>query len=338
MNHVKVNDALEVAEQEILENDQLKRSGKLPGLKTSWNRFNRSVLGAMRFNNNFCISAPSGHGKSFMLNMIIQDFCDPKLNADFDYPFAILYFTFEMNAADEQMRTLSRVTGIGYDQLMCVDAPLTDEQKQQINAAKIRLQNRPIIYYEESITAEEIYRVVNEIARERPHLKLVVALDHTLLTEQGAARDEIEQLKDVSKIFLRMRKELTNRFMGILLSQMNDKIEQEERLKKPSSQYPRKTDLFGSKQLYHAMDYVLFMVRPELLHLERFGNQYDVDGAFGFNTRKLVVLSIDKARKGIPGIICLEEQLHKGVFEERIKNNTPNEHRETMFDLSSVQL
>ena len=99
--------------------------------------------------------------------------------------------------------------------------------------------------------------------------------------------------------------------MNILLGQLNDKIESEKRLDptNPSLHYPTKTDIHGSKQIYHAVDVAMVIHQPSLLHLEYYGKK-DIP------TNNLVALHVLKNRKGEQGLTLLKNNLVNGKFDE----------------------
>jgi hypothetical protein len=93
--------------------------------------------------------------------------------------------------------------------------------------------------------------------------------------------------------------------MTILLSQMNDKIEDPIRVQNYNLHYPTKKDVHGSKQLFWACDYVGVIHRPELLNIQKYGpKQYDTD--------QLIAYHQLKSRKGITGIARFREQFNIG--------------------------
>jgi len=114
--------------------------------------------------------------------------------------------------------------------------------------------------------------------------------------------------------------EIRKRFgaMVLLLSQLNDKIEGERRRDPdaPNLHYPLKTDIHGSKQLYHAADVVMVVHQPALLGLETYGRK-------NLPTRNLVALHCLKNRHGQAGITLLKNNLRHGTFEDWDGGDTP---------------
>lgn len=278
-------------------------------LQTRWSGFNRLMMGGLRFNNTYVIAGASGHGKSFLLNMLIQDFLNPTLNGEYRKPFKILHFGFEMSAADEILRRASAATDISYPNLLGAFQKLTPQQYEFFKEKLNPMKEEPIYFVEQPTTRYKIYNTIKEFKNRFPDDDLIVTLDHTLLVQSEVGENEIETLAGLGKLFIEIRKEFNT--MNILLGQLNDKIESEKRLDptNPSLHYPTKTDIHGSKQLYHAADVVMVIHQPSLLHLEYYGKK-DIP------TADLVALHVLKNRKGEQGLTLLKNNLANGRFEE----------------------
>jgi replicative DNA helicase len=278
-------------------------------LKTRWSGYNRLMLGGMRFGNNYLLAGASGHGKSYFLNMLLQDFLDPTLNVNFNKSFKILHFGFEMSAADEILRRASAMTDISYANLLSAYDKLTPQQYEFFQSKIESMRQQPIYFVEQPTTRYKIYQTIKDFKAKFPDDELIVTLDHTLLVQPEVGENEIQTLAGLGKLFIEIRKEFNT--MNILLGQLNDKIESEKRLDptNPSLHYPTKTDIHGSKQIYHAVDVAMVIHQPSLLHLEYYGKK-DIP------TNNLVALHVLKNRKGEQGLTLLKNNLVNGKFDE----------------------
>ncbi len=278
-------------------------------LKTRWLGVNRLLNGGFRFGNNYFLAGASGHGKSFFLNMILQDFFDPALNQLYVKPFRVLHFGFEMSAADEMLRRMSSACDISYQDLLGAFTKLTPQQYDFVKSKLKQLKDMPLFFVENPTTRYKMYDTISKFKTKFPDDNLVVSIDHTLLVQSEPGENEIETLAGIGKLFIEIRKEFNT--MNLLLGQLNDKIESEKRLdpSNPSLHYPTKTDIHGSKQLYHAADVVMVVHQPSLLHLEYYGKK-------NIPTKDLVALHFLKNRKGTQGLTLLKNNLSNGKFDE----------------------
>ena len=278
-------------------------------LQTRWSGFNRLMMGGLRFGNTYLLAGASGHGKSFFLNMLIQDFLDPTINGTFNKPFKILHFGFEMSAADEILRRAAAMTNISYGGLLSAFEKLTPQQYEFFQEKIETLKEQPVFYVEQPTTRYKMYQTIKDFKAKFPDEELIVTVDHTLLVQSEVGENEIQTIAGLGKLFIEIRKEFNT--LNILLGQLNDKIESEKRLDptNPSLHYPTKTDIHGSKQMYHAVDVVMVIHQPSLLHLEYYGKK-DIP------TEGLVALHILKNRKGEQGLTLLRNNLAHGRFDE----------------------
>ncbi len=279
-------------------------------LKSRWGGVNKLLNGGFRFGNNYFLAGASGHGKSFFLNMILQDFFNDDLNKEFVKPFKVLHFGFEMSAADEMLRRMSADCDISYADLMGAERKLTKTQYNFVRDKLRKLKEMPIFFIENPTTRYRMYETIKKFKAKFPDDNLIVSIDHTLLVQSEPGENEIETMAGIGKLFIEIRKEFNT--MNILLGQLNDKIESEKRLdpSNPSLHYPTKTDIHGSKQIFHAADVVMVIHQPILLHLEYYGKD-------NIHTKDLVAVHFLKNRKGTQGLTLLTNDLSKGKFETR---------------------
>ena len=119
---------------------------------------------------------------------------------------------------------------------------------------------------------------------------------------------EVELVSQMSRFALRMKKEYGA--MVIMLGQLNDKIEQPERISNPYLHYPKKTDIHGSKSVYQIGDNVIIIHRPELLQIKNYGpRHYDTEGIVFFHVLK-------SRLNGKEGLIRMENKFDEGTLLE----------------------
>lgn len=311
-----MDDSLRNAEGSI----QRYLEGTVPVLKTRWPKINKSLLGGFQFGMLYVIAGASGHGKSMFLNNLIRDFTSPAVNPD--KPIKLLHFTFEMSAEMEILRRVSALSKVGLDKMLQADEALTDIEQSMIQD-KLRQINEPnISFVEKPGTRMQIHQAIMAFMTANPGNRFVVTLDHTLLVQSMPGESEIDTLAGLGKMFIEMRKKYG--IMFLVLSQLNDKIESEQRRNPdaPALHYPLKTDIHGSKQLYHAADVVMVLHQPQLLGLTYYGRNQ-------IPTANLVALHCLKNRHGQASIVLLKNNLRHGTFENWDDNGSSGASRPT---------
>lgn len=135
-------------------------TNKYPGLICRWNKVNGALGGAFRFGEITYLIGPSGSGKSYILNMLREDFAG-KLNEDYPKPFKILAFSFEMGADDEVIRTYSSHLKTSYSNLVSANKKINKEYYEVIKNTSERVDNDIIYYVETTGNREQILSTVN---------------------------------------------------------------------------------------------------------------------------------------------------------------------------------
>jgi replicative DNA helicase len=301
IKHISV--AVQEADKEIQE-------GLSPNqnvLFTRWPKLNYALLGGFRPANQYIVGGASGSGKSFFLNMLRQDFTNPLLNGNFKKKFKILHFGLEMTSADEVLRDYSQVTKKSYRDLLSVDTPIDPGTLIRLESYKTTLREKQIFFVEESGTVNQILTTIENFQAKFPDCFLVISFDHTLLADFEGEKDEVALVSKLSKGLLLKRKKINS--LNIIIAQLNDKIEQVERINNSSLHYPTKTDLHGSKSVYRDADVVMILHAPEHLGIDAYGKH-------NFPTEDLIACHIIKVRKGNPYMIRFKNKLGEGTLEE----------------------
>jgi hypothetical protein len=119
-------------------------------------------------------------------------------------------------------------------------------------------------------------------------------------------QSEVDLINRVSRLAMFLKKQYGA--MVILLGQLNDKIEQPERISNPALHYPKKTDIHGGKSVYMASDTIIIIHRPETLQILNYGRNM-------FPTKDLVALHILKSRlNGSEGMIRMRQDFAHGTL------------------------
>lgn len=305
-------DVVARAKQKVL----LASQNKLPWFKTRWNNVNAMLDGGIVAPCCFAIGSMSGGGKSLMAALLREDFSNPLLS-----PWAekvvFLHFGLDMAVENEVLRSLQRNNGKTINEMLGIAAPQSELQYMNIlrSLDKMKSSPKPIEYVERPPTVDQMKQIVIEFVNDYPGRQHVVIIDHTLLIQTGQYEDENELIGRLSNTALELAKQYNLVF--ILLSQLNDKIEQDNRILKHELHAPKKTDFFGSKKMFHAMDLVAVIHRPELLHID----EYWIPR---IPTANLMVWHQIKNRHYKPGWTKLYADLSNGQFLEWDKRPKAN--------------
>lgn len=302
--------------QEALKSIKLGRSNVRTTLRTRYKYLNIAMGKGFSFKKIVLIAGPSGHGKSKLLNDLLNDFNNPKLNNNLGvsstnsqpYTIITIHFCFEMLPSDEILREESSNLGVSYSNLLGLEFNGNTKQYNIVPdniveelEEKYKIDDNPNYYYfEDTCTVPQLYSCVNSViidyknregldntftdengVRHRP--KFIVALDHSLLLDTVGKEDVLSMMATLGKMAIRFKK---MGFLTIIVGQFNGNIESSERIRNPNLHFPMKSDIYAQAQVYNACDTVMSTYMPELIGL----TSYTTDNYLVTNVLNLSVI------------------------------------------------
>lgn len=325
LEHKTPKEAVAEAKENIIR----ERDGEQYGLKVNFPSVNIAMGKYFRFNNVNLFAGLSGHGKSYLMNILSGDFLDYKeggINENITFIPIILNFCFEMSAYNEILRSVAGDMGVSYGYLLSSEYnketgeynKLTEEELIKVEKYLTFYENKSILFFETpgnvKVIENTVEHYVNQYLaigkRNGKVYKFVINIDHTLLIDTLDEKSALELMANVGKLAIRLRK----RFNGMinLLGQLNNNIEDVKRITNKSLQYPIKSDIYAQGQLYNACDSVFVIHQPQLLKILEYGTQKRL-------TKDLIHLMKLKARHGRVGSVWLHNDLLKGKIIEKSK-------------------
>jgi replicative DNA helicase len=150
------------------------------------------------------------------------------------------------------------------------ETDLDDETFRKVIAVSNQLKEYPIYFVDNPGTPMQVEQTIKDFYNQ--YVKdtgkhFVIVYDHTLLTKQVGS--VIETTSELERVFIQAKK---YPFTSVIqIAQMNRNIESSERINKPLSHYPMRSDLSSYDEMFQASDYVLVMHRPEILNIQEYG-------------------------------------------------------------------
>lgn len=255
------------------------------------------------------------HGKLFLdAHLIMQQdgtLIHQAINKDCIYKVVLIHFGFEMDAEDELIRNAGTVIGKGYGYLMSSEwdknlknyRRLSTDQYEEVETVLDTFADRNEYYIPTSGTVDEILVTVAKIAKVNPGAKLVITIDHTLLSNRSTEKSDAELQQSMAKAAVFLRQEYGA--LVILLNQLNQKIEADDRITTPMLHYPTKKDIHQGNQIFWACDTVIINHRPIVLGIKTYGPDK-------LDTTNLIHGHIVKNRQGRTGNLWFREDFANG--------------------------
>lgn len=240
----------------------------------------------------------------------------------------VISFDWEMPSVDQIARAICKHTEIIYEDLF-------DPSKQgdpQIADTFRYLASLPIYLCEIPGVVDEVYNTIMEFIRTRNlaarKRKLIVTLDHTLLTKGATSDSEKRVIDQLYQSFVTLKKVCETMDVPILiiiLSQLNRDIERPERVTNPRLHYPTKNDIFAASSVYYCSDYVLISHKPNVVNGigSHYGPPLGVEYPKGLpiyvpdgSDRPMVYWHVIKNRFGKVGIIPMVDHFEKSSIKQ----------------------
>ncbi len=256
----KSNEATEAALLEIKQ----RKEGLIQGIKTPWTKLN-SILGGFQPGWAYMLAASSGTGKTTVLNIIESALFDVN-----EEKILLLCWNLEVSSTMTLIKKISGDLGMEVDKIMSFEESLSDTDFNKVKGALKKYESHTIRYFEESSTVQDIEDTIlyyHELTKSKGY-KMFIMLDHTLLVEKQKEKDNNELVSNIGKMTIRVKKKTNCSFL--FLGQLNGNQEKIDRLQNPNFHAPIKDDLYGGKEIWHAIDTCLILVRPDLLNLDTY--------------------------------------------------------------------
>lgn len=229
---------------------------------TPFNFINESSLNGLHPSDIITIAGMSGGGKTAFANKLGRGIC-----ATNDCT-RMLYFSFELAARKMVSRLVSKQTKMTMKDIYNINKDLSLKEYQD-------LKDLPIDYVERPLKSAQIKSVIAAYCKKYHNDRIFVVIDHSLLVVPDVGGNESTMLKELCSVCNEIKKDYN--IIICILSQLNNAMLEPTRMTNPAQQYPRLTDLFGSKYLVHISDNITVLVDPSSLNLIN-GKKYGVHG------------------------------------------------------------
>ena len=270
----------------------------------------------------------SGSCKSVLCEQLKRNIINLNPKEDID----VLSFEFEMPTREQMLRNISGRTRKSIKEILSAEEDkgnLSDKDFEEVTKEAERFNRYPIWSVETVGSVEQIVQTILEFIKYRKSSErkagLVVTIDHVLLTLGKQGEDERKIIAFLYRTIVRLKKQLIAMdipVIFILLSQLNRNVEYPERKLNPDMNYPNRTDLFGSSDIFMCSDYVLVLHKPAILQLRSYGPPKEgfPQGLPIYNPKNerqaMIYFHLLKQRAGEPKIMSMLDNFKNSKIDE----------------------
>lgn len=300
------NEAIDILEK--------RANGELLSIPTFSKKFNKISLGGLSSYTTVSLGARSGGGKSSFSNFILFTALDNlKLHKkEVLNNIRVLYWSFEMPAWSQIVRSLTSKTNKSYYDLMTISKKDKNETIDFIKKYKNDFDyGNKVFITNDIVTPEDIYDtnkiVYNNYLKNYNKKPFILNLiDHTRLLKSKNGQDTQENMKIFDLYTQIHRTKLDFGTCNIVLSQFNRNIESPDRRK---DLIPNSSDFYGSDSVYHFSDICLGLISPKSFNKNEYLKESDIDN--------LLTMWVIKNRDGEIGYINYDSDFKHHSYKER---------------------
>lgn len=237
-------------------------SGAISPMPTRFLGLNNLLGGGFYLQENYLIAGISGTGKTSLMAIIREDLS--KITIDGQLPIVLMFY-FESSPEIDVIKTAQSVLHETYSELHSIGRVFSEQELLAIESALNSTFRKNVLYVEEACTPMQAFDFIKIVAAKYPKRPIVALHDHTGLYSPTDREDEFDVIKNISAAAIAHKKSLP--LTNIFFAQLNSNIEDPKRIANPSMHIPTRSDIYGSKSIFNAMEGVIVLHAPEKLNM-----------------------------------------------------------------------
>ena len=264
---------------ETIEYIEGRMNGDITSIRTGFKKLDKAMIDGIEWNSTVTIGGRPSVGKSAYSDCIIDGCFANNLDKDGKPNFMLLDFNWELSSRVMLLRRLSARFKRTYKYIISADNnTLTKKEFTDIaNDLKDHYGKLPITFCEEPLTVKDFVDVIKNFCEENPGKRVLVRVDHTLLTKMTASEgSQVQMLLNLLMAANELKKKLPVAF--IFLTQINREFE--ERQDDGSDKaFPRQGDVYGGDAAAMFSETIILLNKPSKYNVRQYGKR---NGAISF--------------------------------------------------------
>lgn len=251
-----------------------RQQGTITSLRTGYKKLDKSMIDGIEWNSTVTLGGRPSVGKSAVSDCIVEGaFENNRDEAGFP-DFDLLDFNWELSSRVTLLRRLSSSMKKSYKYLISADNnTLTAEELDEAESIlKNKYGNLPITFCEEPLSVKEFGDTVIRFCDSKKGRKVLVRVDHTVLTKMTAAEggSQVQMLLSLLMEANRIKKSYPVIFL--FLTQINREFE--ERQENGSEKaFPRQGDVYGGDAAAMFSETIILLNKPSKYGIQMYGKR-----------------------------------------------------------------
>lgn len=244
--------------------------GTITSMRTGYPKLDKALLDGIEWQSTVTIGGRPSVGKSTVSDCLVDGALENNPSGDFE----VLDFNWEMASQVILLRRAASKFKKSYKHIISADNnKITEEEFEAlVQILADHYGTLPITFCEEPLTTKEFEHTVGKFCEERPGKKILVRVDHTLLTRQAA--DEDSQQKMLQNLLAKaniLKKKFPLIFM--FLTQLNRDFEDRQD-NMTDKAFPRQSDVYGGDATAFFSETMILLNKPSKYGIKMYGNRY----------------------------------------------------------------
>lgn len=248
--------------------------GHITSVKTGYRKLDRAMIDGIEWNSVVTIGGRPSVGKSAFSDCIV-DGCFANNLDKFGKPnFELLDFNWELSSRVTLLRRLSARFKKTYKYIISADNNTVSKKEFQeiVQLLQAHYGQLPITFCEEPLTIKEFIETIEEFCNKRPGKKILIRVDHTLLTKMSPTENgsQVQMLLNLLMAANYLKKKWPIAF--IFLTQINREFE--ERQEDGSDRaFPRQGDVYGGDAAAMFSETIILLNKPSKYNVRQYGKR-----------------------------------------------------------------
>ncbi len=247
-------------------------TGKITSLRTGLKKLDKCTIDGIEWNSTITIGGRPSVGKSAYSDCIVEGAFASNL-VDGKPDFLLLDFNWELSSRVMLLRRLSARMRKTYKHIVSAEnGPIVQAELDEIKDILYKYYgDLPITFCEEPLTVKQFSDAVRAFCEKNPGKKVLIRVDHTLLTRMLASDGgQVQMLLNLLAAANILKKEFPVIFM--FLTQINREFEVRQEDGSDGA-FPRQGDVYGGDAAAMFSETILLLNKPAKYGIRQYGKR-----------------------------------------------------------------
>lgn len=248
--------------------------GRITSIRTGYRKMDMAMIDGIELHSILTIGGRPSVGKSAFSDCLIEGCFASNMDGSGEPNFMLLDFNWEMSSRVILLRRLSARVKKTYKYIISADNNTISkrELEEMTEILHKHYGKLPITFCEEPLNIKEFSETVEAFCEANPGKRILVRIDHTLLTKMSSAEggSQVQMLLNLLMAANVLKKKLPVAFM--FLTQMNREFEERQE-NGDDKAFPRQGDVYGGDAAAMFSETIILLNKPSKYNIRQYGRR-----------------------------------------------------------------